>query len=470
MTDLPLTLQDAAKALRAKQVTSVELTTAMLRKAKALNPELGAFIVITEESAMAASADADAKFAAGIDLSPLQGIPFCTKDNIATYDAPTTANSTVLDPAWGEGWDAPVVARLRAAGGVHMGKTVLSEFACGLPDVDKTFPIPQNPWDLRRSAAGSSSGTGIAVSAGLVYCGLGTDTGGSIRAPGSFNGHSAIKATFGRVPKSGCVPLGYSLDNIGPHGRSAWDCAAMLGVIAGYDASDPSAANEPIDNYLAALDGNVKGLRIGLPMDYFFENPGPDPDTKAAVLAAVDALRDAGAVVTEISLPYAQQAKEATTIGWGADAFAYHRDDLVKDRYAYGKYTWQTLVRGAFYMGSDYVQAARVRTYWRRMVADVMKGLDVIITPTSAVSSPIRADMDTESFMLGPGFTSQFNATGQPALSIPVGFSSDTHMPLSMQIVGKPFAEATVFKVADAYQRGTDWHLQVPPIAAEVMA
>ncbi|HET7737576.1 MAG TPA: amidase, partial [Tepidiformaceae bacterium] len=288
MTDLPLTLKEAAAALRAKQLTSLEITTEMLRKTKALNPELGAFLVITEESAMAEAAAADEKFAAGIDLGPLQGIPYCTKDIIATKDAPTTANSLILDREWGKGWDAPVVSRMRAAGAVHMGKTSLSEFACGLPDVTKGWPMPRNPWDPERSPAGSSSGTGIAVSAGMVYCGFGTDTGGSIRAPGSANGHTAIKATFGRVPKSGCVPLGYSLDNIGPHARSAWDAAAMLNVIAGYDASDPCAADEPVEDYTAGLDGNIAGLRVALPMNYFFENA--TPETYAAVMAGVEVL------------------------------------------------------------------------------------------------------------------------------------------------------------------------------------
>ncbi|HET7738555.1 MAG TPA: amidase [Tepidiformaceae bacterium] len=466
----PLTVKDAGAALRAKEITSVELTTELLRKAKALNPALGAFIVITEGSAMAEAAAADAKFAAGIDLGPLQGIPYCVKDNIATKDAPTTANSQVLDPAWGAGWDAPVVARLRAAGAVHMGKTVLNEFACGMPDPNKPFPIPKNPWDPERSPAGSSSGTGIAVSAGMVLMGLGTDTGGSIRAPGSWNGHTSFKATFGRVPKSGCVPLGYSLDNIGPHGRSAWDCAALLQVIAGYDATDPCAANESVPDFLAALDGDVRGLRIGIPVDYFFTAEGLHGETKAAVLAGIDALREAGAIVTEVHLPHAAEAKEANTITIQSEAMAYQLDDLVNRKEAYGYFTWQRLVIGALFMGSDFVQAQRFRTYFRKEVAKVFRQVDVLITPTSLAPAPLRSEQTVTGHVIAPGFTPQWNLAGNPALAVPCGFSSDTNMPLSMQVIGRPFEEATVLKVADAYQRLTAWHLEVPPIAAEVMA
>jgi aspartyl-tRNA(Asn)/glutamyl-tRNA(Gln) amidotransferase subunit A len=468
MPDLPLTMKEAAAALRAGQITSAEITAEMLGKTRALNPRLGAFLAITEETAIAEAAAADEKFAAGIDLGPLQGIPYCTKDIIATKDAPTTANSHILDRTWGAGWDAPVVARLRAAGAVHMGKTALSEFACGLPDVTKGWPMPRNPWDTERSPAGSSSGTGVAVSAGMVYCGLGTDTGGSIRAPGSANGHSSIKATFGRVPKSGCVPLGYSLDNIGPHARSAWDCAAMLGVIAGYDATDPCAAKVPVTDYVSALDGKVAGLRIGLPMNYFFENS--TPEIQAAVMAGVQTLKEQGAIVTEITIPHTELAPIAGLITMQGEALAYHRDDLRERHDDYGLFARITLTRGALYGAADFTQAQRFRSYYRRTVAAIMQDYDVLVMPTSATPPALISEASPNMLVLGPMLTFPWNVTGQPAIAIPCGFSSDTHMPLSMQIVGRPFDEATVFRVADAYQRLTDWHLQVPPIAQEVYA
>ncbi|MEX2582256.1 MAG: amidase, partial [Gemmatimonadota bacterium] len=337
--DIPLTIKEAAAALRAKQITSVELTSALLDRTKALNPTLGAFITVTEDTALAEAAAADAKFAAGEDLGPLQGIPYGVKDIIVTKDAPTTANGVILDPAWGESRDAPVITRLREAGAVLMGKTVLNEFAIGMPDPAKSFPMPQNPWDLERSGSGSSSGTGIAIAAGLVLGGLGTDTGGSTRGPSSWNGVSGMKQTFGRVPKFGCVPLGYSLDHINPMARSAWDCAAMLNVLAGYDPTDPTTVDVPVPDYTAGLDGSVAGMRIGVPMSYFFDAPGLDPETKAAVLAAIDALNAAGAVVTEVTIPHAKEAKDANQVIMYSESFSYHKNDLAARFDDYGTYT-----------------------------------------------------------------------------------------------------------------------------------
>lgn len=469
--DIPLTIQDAAAALRAKQITSVELTSALLDRTKALNPTLGAFITVTEDTAMSEAAAADAKFAAGEDLGPLQGIPYGVKDIIVTKDAPTTANGVILDPAWGEGRDATVITRLREAGAVLMGKLVLNEFAIGMPDAAKPFPMPQNPWDLERSGSGSSSGTGIAIAGGLILGGLGTDTGGSTRGPSSWNGVSGIKQTFGRVPKFGCVPLGYSLDHINPMARSAWDCAAMLNVLAGYDPNDPTTVDVPVPDYTAGLDGSVAGMRIGVPMSYFFDAPGLDPETKTAVLAAVDALKAAGATVTEVDLPHAKEAKDANQVIMYSESFSYHKNDLAARFDEYGKYTSEVLTRGLFLGGGDLVQAHRFRSYWKKLVAKVMEPLDVLIVPTSIGPAPKRADMNPGQQLSAAGFTPQWNLTGLPAMAIPCGFSSsEKPLPLSMQIVGKPFAEETVFKIADAYQRLTDWHLQVPIVEPVAVA
>ena len=463
--DIPLTIKDAAAALRAKELTSVELTTALLDRIKTLNPTLGAFITVTEETALAEADAADAKFAAGEDLGPLQGIPYAAKDIIVTKDAPTTANGVILDPAWGEGWDATVIERLRAAGAVLMGKLVLNEFAIGMPDPAKKFPMPQNPWDLERSGSGSSSGTGIAIAGGLILGGLGTDTGGSTRGPSSWNGVSGIKQTFGRVPKYGCVPLGYSLDHINPMARSAWDCAAMLNIIAGYDPKDPTTVDVPVPDYTSTLNGSVEGLRIGVPMEYFFDAPGLDPETKAAVLAGIDALKGAGAIVTEVTIPHAREAKDANQVIMYSESFAYHKLDLAARFDDYGKYTSEVLTRGLFLTAGDLVQAHRFRSYFKKAVAKVMEDLDVLIMPTSIGPAPKRADMSPSQQLRSAGFTPHWNLTGLPAMAIPCGFSTgEKPLPLSMQIVGKPFAEQTVFQVADGYQRLTDWHLRVPKV------
>jgi len=266
------------------------------------------------------------------------------------------------------------------------------------------------------------------------------------------------------VPKFGVVPLGYSLDSVGPMARTAWDCAAMLGVMAGYDPRDPSAADEPVPDYTAALSGEVAGLRIGVPMPYFFDAPELNAEVRAAVLQAIDVLKSAGAIVKEIAIPHASEAKSANNLVMSAEAFAYHHDDM-RDRWKlYGRYTRTGIARGALFSGPDFVQAQRFRFYFKRTVASLMSGLDVMITPTSTAPAEKRDQVDMFKRLMGVSFTGMWNLIGLPALALPCGFSSDG-LPLSMQIVGKPFDEATVLRVGDAYQQAVDWQLRVPPIA-----
>ncbi|WP_114559308.1 amidase [Desertihabitans aurantiacus] len=466
MSDAPiLTIKDAAAALRDGTTTSTDLTAAMLERTAMLSDALGAYVVVTGEAALEQAAAADAALAAGNDLGPLQGIPLAIKDIIAMKGAPTTANSRVLDPEWGAGTDAPVVARLRDAGSVFMGKATTSEFAIGLPDADKGFPVPHNPWDVERTPAGSSSGTGVAVAAGLALGGLGTDTGGSVRGPASVNGHTGLKVTFGRVPKSGVVPLGYSLDSIGPMARSAWDCAALLEVMAGYDPSDPNSAHAPVERYTEALDGDVEGLRIALPVPYFFDHEALDPEQRDAVLAAVSTLTGLGATSTETSLPHADIAKDANHIILVGEAYAYHRNNLVGRWADYGRWTRSALARGAFYTAADYAQAGRFRRMFSEAVAAMLTEYDVIITPAAPAPAEIASEMNPSKRLSMPNFTGHWNLTGLPAVAVPVGLSSQG-LPLSMQVIGKPFAEGTVLKVADVLQRVTDHHLLQPPVEA----
>jgi aspartyl-tRNA(Asn)/glutamyl-tRNA(Gln) amidotransferase subunit A len=465
MTTSPLTIQEAAAALADGTLTSVELTSAKLKLIEDKDGDLGAFVTVCEETAMAAAEAADRDFDRGVVRHPLQGIPLAVKDIIATKDAPTTANSRVLDPAWGQGVDAPVVARLRETGAVLIGKSTTSEFACGLPDPTKGFPIPRNPWNLEHTASGSSAGTGIAVGAGLVLGGLGTDTGGSVRAPAAASGLTGLKVTFGRVPKNGVVPLGYSLDSVGPMARSAYDCALMLEVMAGYDAGDPCASTMAVPAYTEALDGDVTGLRIGVPRGYWLDNPAIVDEVRDAVVAGLDELAAAGAVLVDVELPYAAEAGHANNVTWVAEGFAYHRNDLVSRWSDYGASTRDVLGRGAFFSGADYTQAQRVRALFRAESARVFADVDVLLTPYTPGLTPRADEMDMGSLFTGVGFSGQWNLTGQPAVTVPCGMGSNG-LPLSLQIVGRPFGEATVLKVADAYQRRTDWHLQVPPFMA----
>ncbi len=461
----PRTIASAAGALRSGEATSVDLTGEALERIGALDERLGAFIAVNEAGAMEQAAQADADFASGVDRGPLQGIPFGIKDLLATRDQPTTANSLILDPAWGEGYDAAVIERVRASGAVVMGKLVLSEFALGTPDEEKPFPIPRNPWRLDRTPGGSSSGTGIAVSTGMVLGGLGTDTAGSVRFPAAYCGHTGLKVTYGRVPKWGCVPLGYSLDSIGPMARTAHDCGAILNVIAGHDPRDPTASAEPTEDYLDGFDAGVAGLRIGVPRPYFFDHEDLDVGVRTAAEAVVDTLAGLGAEVVEVDLPHSDVAKEANTLTMLAEAFAYHRLDMGSERWTeYGRGARTMIGRAALYSAADYIQAQRFRSWYAKQAARVMADVDVLVTPmTPEPAAAYPPDIDFTRRMAMPSYAGPFNLLGYPALALPSGFSSDLGLPLSAQIVGAPFAEALLVRAGHAYQQATDWHLQVPP-------
>jgi aspartyl-tRNA(Asn)/glutamyl-tRNA(Gln) amidotransferase subunit A len=466
MTVLPRTIIEAGDWLRDGRITSLELTEALLDRAGAAQDSLAAFITIAYESAVVAAKKADAELAQGHDRGPLHGIPIGVKDIIATVDAPTTANSRVMDPAWGEGRDATVMTRLREAGAIMMGKLGLNEYAIGFPDPDTGFLIPKNPWDLDRFPGGSSSGTGTAVAAGLVLGGLGTDTGGSIRGPSSYCGITGIKATMGLVSKAGCVPLGYSLDNIGPMTRTVRDCALMLQAMAGYDPGDASSVDRPVADMLAGMDGSLARLRIGIPLEYFFDVPELDPQVKAAVLEAVDVMEAAGAMIVDVKVPHAPLARHAQRIIMFAEAYAYHEPDLQTRPELYGKYTRQSIRQGAMFSAPDYVQAQRVRALVKSETITALADVDVLITPTMLGTAPTFAGYDFDAFMTQPTFTGIWNLTGSPAMSICCGFST-AGLPIGLQIVGKAFDEATMFKLGDAYQSFTDWHLAIPESVKE---
>jgi aspartyl-tRNA(Asn)/glutamyl-tRNA(Gln) amidotransferase subunit A len=468
MTDeIPSNIAEAADWLRSGRISSVALTQTLLRRIHATQDTLSAFITVTDEAALAAAERADDELASGADRGPLHGVPLAVKDIIATADAPTTANSRVLDRAWGQRADATVVRKLREAGAVLMGKLSLSEFAIGSPDPDTGFRIPKNPWDLARSPGGSSSGTGAAIAGGLILGGLGTDTGGSIRGPASYCGISGIKPTFGRVSKEGCVPLGYSLDNIGPMARTARDCALLLQVLAGFDPRDPCSADVPVPDMLAGLDGSVAGLRIGVPRDFFFEAPELNGEVKQTVLKAIDDLAAAGATVVDVALPLLKKARAAQRVIMLGEALAYHEPDLQTRPELYGKWTRQQLQQGALFSAADYVQAQRVRSLFREQAAAVLAGVDVLITPTTHIVAPTLASFNPDDRLRQPDFTGPWNVTGQPAISVCCGFSGDG-LPIGMQIVGSAFDEPMVLKVADAYQQRTTWHTRTPDVLSEV--
>lgn len=466
-SDLPQTIAEAGAWLRSGRITAQALTEALLRRAHAAQPRLGAFITFMDDSALRAAREADRLFGQGVDRGPLQGIPLAVKDLLATEDAPTTANSRVLEPAWGQQGDATTVRKLRQAGAVITGKLALHEYATGFPDPATGFPIARNPWDLSRIPGGSSSGTGTAVAAGLVLGGLGTDTGGSVRGPATFCGISGLKPSFGLVSKAGCVPLGYSLDNIGPMAWTARDCALLLQVMAGYDPADPCTVDVPVGDVAGGLDGSLAGMRLGIPRGYFFDDPGLNADVKDTVLAAVQVMERAGARVVDVSIPHASLGRDANYVISRCEAYAYHEPDLQRRPHLYGKYVRQALQMGALFTGGDYVQAQRVRSLIKAECARAIAEVDVLITPTAPGTAPRFEGYDPDERFDTPSYMAIWNLTGFPALSVPCGFSSEG-LPIGMQFIARPFADALTLRVGDAYQRITDWHARRPKLPQEV--
>ncbi|MCW2539083.1 MAG: Amidase [Frankiales bacterium] len=463
---LPLTITEAGTALRSGAITAVALTQAVQARADVLDPILGCYITRTNESALAAAATADAELAAGLDRGPLHGIPLGIKDIIATNEAPTTAQSLILDPQFGQQGDAVVVRRLRAAGAVITGKATTMEYAIGAPDSSKGFPTPRNPYNLEHWTGGSSSGTGNGVAAGMFLGGLGTDTGGSVRMPAAWCGISGMKQTFGRVPKSGCVPLGMSLDHIGPMTRSARDCAAMLAVMAGHDNSDACSVDRPVDDYLAALTGDVTGLRVGVDLS-FLDRTECDPDVAAMMRAAVDVFADAGALIVPVALPLYEELSFANRVTSNSESSTYHRPDLKARWSDYGKPTRMAIGRGMLIAAADYVQAQRVRRVGVRAAAEMFADVDLVLTPTCLSAAPNVEGLDFFG-LFSSLLMSYWNAIGHPAMSIPMGLTS-AGLPVGLQLGGRPFEEATIFRAADAFQLHTDHHLQESPLVLDLL-
>jgi len=460
---LPATIEEAASALRTGRLSSLALTEGLLARADALDATLGTFVARFDGAALAAAKQADADFAAGIDRGPLQGIPLGIKDIIAAREGATTACSRILlgHPVWSRGVDAPVVARLRAAGAVVLGKTTTMEFAMGAPDPGGPFPLHRNPWDLARWPGGSSSGTGTGVAAGLMLGGLGSDTGGSIRIPAALCGISGLKPTFGLVPKSRVVPLGHSLDTVGPMARSARDCAAILQAIAGAAPDDPTSIERPATDYRRALTGDLAGLRIGVERRHHSGVEGFDGACRERFEAAVDAFARAGATLVEVVFDGYPQIAAAAMVTTAAESFAHHRNDL-RDRFGdYGRAARQTLSMGVFHGSADYVQAQKARAFGLATLRRVLASCDVIVTPTIGLPAP-RLDEDFW-VMMAWTYTPAWNLLGVPAMSVPMGPIAGG-MPSGLQIVGGRFEDAKVLRVADAYQQITDWHLRTPPL------
>jgi aspartyl-tRNA(Asn)/glutamyl-tRNA(Gln) amidotransferase subunit A len=462
---------ELARLVATKAVSPVEVVQAHLDRITALDGRLRSYITVMGDSAREAAKAAEAAVMAREPLGPLHGVPVGLKDLYCTKGVKTTGGSRILGD-WVPAEDATVVTRLTAAGSITLGKLNMHEFAYGPEGLNAHYGTAWNPWDpvTHRICGGSSSGSGAAVAAGLCPGALGSDTGGSIRIPSALCGLTGIKPTYGRVSRAGVLPLAWSLDHVGPMCRSAADCALMLGAIAGYDPRDPSTSALPVPDYAAALTGQVKGLRIGLLRQFFLETAGA-PE-RHAVEAAVETLEGLGASVQDVRLEQMRYAAGVAAAVISVESYAYHEAWLKTRGAEYGPDVRERLLVGAFVSGADYLKGQRVRRLLRDEVDQALGGVDVLIAPTVPIAATevgVReVDVNGRREAVRPSlirYTRPFNASGHPAASVPCGFTADG-LPIGMQVIGRSFDEATVLRVADAYQRVTDWHTRRPRLRA----
>jgi aspartyl-tRNA(Asn)/glutamyl-tRNA(Gln) amidotransferase subunit A len=483
-----LTIGEAAELLARGDLAAVDLARAHLERIEQVDERVRAYLTVTGEEALREAEQVDARRAAGEALGPLAGIPLAIKDVICTRDVRTTCGSRMLEH-FVPPYDATVMARLRAANAVMLGKTNMDEFAMGSSTENSAYFPTRNPWDLTRVPGGSSGGSAAAVAAGEAMGALGSDTGGSIRQPGALTNTVALKTTYGRVSRFGLVAFASSLDQIGPFARSARDCALLLGAIAGYDPLDSTSVDEPVPDYLAALTGDVRGLRVGVPREYGGE--GVEPGVRACIERAIGTLRDLGAAVGECSLPHTRYGIAAYYIIAPAECSANlarydgvkyglslpDDEDPVAETRARGfgaevkrRIMLGTYALSAGYYDAYYLKAERVRTLIKDDFDRAFADFDVLLSPTSpTVAFPLGAKTaDPYAMYLNDIFTIPANLAGICGISIPAGFSEG--LPVGAQLLGPRFGEPTILRVADAFERVTDYHRQLPDLAAAAAA
>ena len=469
MSDLAdLSMTEAADAVRAGEVTSVALLEACWRRMDAVNPLLNATIWTDRAGAMTSAEAADIAVRNKAKLGVLHGVPMMHKDMYYQAGKLSTCGSA-LRRDWRPTVTATVIERLAAAGAYTFGGLNMAEFAQNPTGHNKTFGDCHNPWNPPYITGGSSSGSGASVAARFNYMALGSDTGGSIRLPASANGVSGIKPTQTRVSRYGVMPLSFTHDNVGPLARTARDCARVMTVIAGHDPRDPTSAREPVPDYEAALTGDIRGLRIGVPDNVFFD--GADAQVVAAIDAALAVLKARGATVTRLTLPLMDAVAAYGGIVSRVEAATIHAEWMRTDPQAYGAHISGRMYPGYAIPAPYYVESlSRRGPILKAFAAAVFSQVDVLVTPTIRTCLPTLAETDIDhgppstetKFMAVSANTRPFNYLGLPVISVPCGF--DPHgCPIGLQIAGRPFAEARVMQVADAYQRDTDYHTQRPP-------
>lgn len=457
------TIEELAPRIAAREISPVDLAQAQLNRIERLNPVLNAYVTVMADSALAEARAAETAIAAGEYRGPLHGVPLAVKDLCYTAGVATAGGTTVRRDFIPD-TDGTTVARLRAAGAILLGKLTLTEGAMGgyHPDLQ----VPKNPWRADLWTGVSSSGSGVATASGQCYGSLGSDTGGSIRFPAGACGIVGLKPSYGRVSRAGVLALAESLDHVGPMTRSSWDAAAMLAAIAGPDPQDPTSLPDPVPDYLATIDDGVAGLRIGFDRQWALHRV--DPGIAAAVEAAVETMRELGAVIVDLTLPQMDDAIEQWPLLCAVEAAAAHAETYPSRADEYGPYFGYFLGMGVAASGIDYARGNLKRIELVQQIADATAGVDALVSPAMATPPfPVTRDF----YMQPPGefpgwrmrFTVPFDFNGWPSITLPAGRNAEG-VPLAVQFAGKPLSEAMLFRIGRAYDGATAALPPRPPV------
>jgi aspartyl-tRNA(Asn)/glutamyl-tRNA(Gln) amidotransferase subunit A len=452
---------EAAALVAHREVSPVELTAAAIARAEALDPIVNAFITRTFEMALAEAEVATAEITAGRHRGPLHGIPLTLKDNYETAGVRTTAGSRTREHHVPTA-DAHTVGRLKVAGAVLLGKVTLHERGMGGTNVNPAFGTPRNPWDLERITGGSSGGSAAAVATGMGFASLGSDSRGSVRIPAALCGITGLKPTYGRVSVRGIVPYCWSLDHAGTLTRNVEDAALVLQAIAGYDPLDPTSVDAPVPDCRASLTTDVRGLRIGLPGTYFFEQPDVDPEVAVTVRTATTVLAEQGASVVDLDFPDPSRYLDGGA--FEAEAAVSCADELARSASLFGPDVRARLLRAQTVTAADYIRARRRQLDLRRELDQLFEHVDLILTPTCPVVAPRLADAvaaAAPSASLSRN-TRVFNTAGLPTIAVPCGWSAGG-LPIGLSLTARAWHEPTLLRAAHTYQSLTTWHTRHPP-------
>ncbi len=460
-----LSLSEAADLIRTRELSSSDLVEACLERIGALDARLKAYISVYADEARHVAKALETMLVAGHRLGPLHGVPIALKDNIALRGKRTTAGSKILAD-WLPDEDATVAARLKSAGAIIIGKTNLHEFAWGGTTDNPHYGTCRNPWNPERFPAGSSGGSGVAVAARMCFGALGTDTGGSIRLPSAMNGIVGIRPTIGRVSNNGVVPLAWSMDTVGPMARTVRDCALLFNVVAGHDPHDDGSVLEATPDYTAGLDLGIRGMRLGVMPDYCFQHL--QPAVLDAFRKALATLKDCGATIVDVQIDNIHGNIAAQLTVETCEPSTFHQRWLRERPEEYGEDVRRLLEVGEMMLATQYIQAQRYRKLLRQEFIQAFHLVDVFVCPTVPfTATPVGAttvviENGVEEDMLSAimQFTGVPSLTGLPSLAVPCGFDPDG-LPIGMQLVGRPFDEATLFRVGAAFQSATDFRTHV---------